>query len=236
MGLRGLLIPLVLGALPLAAAAAAPKPNCVFILVDDLGHNDVGYNNRTAAGVVAGRGIVSPNIDHLADSGLKLLNYYVQPICTPTRSALITGRYAFRWGATAYTIVSEEPWGVPLAETFVSSLLQAEGYTTAVFGKWHMGLFKDEYLPHRRGFNLSTGMLSGASDHYTHQVEGAYDWHALTANGVEMLPNFAADGRYAGKVSVRDYKAHLSPCFSMGGTGCATDVSTTSASWCATTP
>ena len=134
------MLPLLLlgAALGPAATAAAPtrKPSCMFILVDDLGHNDVGYNNRTADGRVSGRGIHSPHIDSLADTGVKLLNYYVQPICTPTRSALMTGRYAFRWGATAYTIGSEDPWGVPLDETFLPQLLQAKGWRTAVFGKW----------------------------------------------------------------------------------------------------
>ena len=60
-----------------------------------------------------------------------------------------------------------------------------------------MGMFKEGYLPQRRGFNFSTGMLSGASDHYTHMVDGAYDWHKMEQ------PNFGADGRYAGKL-VRD--------------------------------
>ena len=179
-----------------AAAAGMPrpsgaaKPSAVFILVDDLGHNDVAYNNRSADGSTAGRKIISPNIDEMADTGIKLLHYYVQPICTPTRSALMTGRYAFRWGATGYTIGSQDPWGVPLDETFFPELLQARGWVTAMFGKWHMGMFKEDYLPTSRGFNYSTGMLSGASDHYTHVVEGAYDWHAMEQ------PNFEAAGRF----------------------------------------
>eukprot|EP01051_Picozoa_sp_SAG22_P006027 SAG22_NODE_380_length_11402_cov_8.514154_4_plen_165_part_00 len=130
----------------------------------------------------------------------------------------MTGRYAFRWGATAYTIVSEEPWGIPLDEQFLPEYLEGSGHTTAVFGKvscdarlrhpptlttfhpgrrlldrvhwkpacrwqWHMGLFKEAYLPYSRGFQHSAGMLSGASDHYTHQVEGAYDWHRQVGTG-----------------------------------------------------
>ena len=188
---------LLLPLLAAQAAAAAVKPSCVFILVDDLGHNDVAYNNRSADGTTAGRLIQSPNIDEMADTGIKLLNYYVQPICTPTRSALMTGRYAFRWGATGYTIGSPDPWGVPLDEVFFPELLQQRGWTTAVFGKWHMGMFKKEYLPTSRGFNYSTGMLSGASDHYSHITDGAYDWHHMET------PNFDVDGRYAGNL-VRD--------------------------------
>lgn len=170
--------------------SSSTKPSAVFILVDDLGHNDVAYNNRSADGSTAGRKIISPNIDEMADTGIKLLHYYVHPICTPTRSALMTGRYAFRWGATGYTIGSQDPWGVPLDETFFPELLQARGWVTAMFGKWHMGMFKEDYLPTSRGFNFSTGMLSGASDHYTHVVEGAYDWHAMEQ------PNFEAAGRF----------------------------------------
>ena len=116
-------------------AAEKPKMNAVFILVDDLGHNDVAYNNRSANGKTAGRLIRSPNIDLMADTGIKLLHYYVQPICTPTRSALMTGRYAFRWGATAYTIGSPDPWGVPLDETFFPELLQREVSCAAMFRK-----------------------------------------------------------------------------------------------------
>ncbi len=69
------------------------RPNIVFILVDDLGVNDLGYHNRTADGTVDkifGRGIISPNIDTMADTGLKLSDYYVQEMCTPTRAALMT--------------------------------------------------------------------------------------------------------------------------------------------------
>eukprot|EP01051_Picozoa_sp_SAG22_P020961 SAG22_NODE_4432_length_1271_cov_1.285836_2_plen_233_part_00 len=81
-----------------ASTARAPdgdgRPDIVFVLVDDLGHNDVGYTNRTANGTVAGRQIITPNIDKLADGGLVLTNYYVQEMCTPTRAALMTGRWA----------------------------------------------------------------------------------------------------------------------------------------------
>ena len=136
------------------------RPNIVFILVDDLGINDVGYHNRTASGALAGRKIISPNIDKMADSGLKIPNYCapphstlhpfgrarpltgwpagsdVQEMCTPTRAALMTGRYPFRFGMTAFTIGGQEPWGIPLNETFLPQLMKAQGYATAAFGKW----------------------------------------------------------------------------------------------------
>ena len=74
-------------------AAMNSQPNVVFILVDDVGYNDIGYNNRSQHS--PGR-ILTPNIDRLADSGVKLDDYYVQPICSPTRAALMTGMVA-RW-------------------------------------------------------------------------------------------------------------------------------------------
>ena len=92
-----------------AFTSGAPPPNVVFMLIDDTGYNDIGYNNRSSPG---GRGrILTPNIDRLADAGVKLTNYYVQPICTPTRAALLTGRYPYRYGVTGYTIGAEAPWG-----------------------------------------------------------------------------------------------------------------------------
>ena len=112
--------------------ALKSKPNVVFILIDDTGYNDLGYHNRSEG--KPGR-ILTPNLDALADGGVKLANYYVQPICTPTRAALMTGRYAFRYGVTGYTIGAEAPWGIPINETFLPQFLGDAGYSTAMFGK-----------------------------------------------------------------------------------------------------
>ena len=99
------------------------------------GHNDVGYTNRTANGSVGGRGIITPHINALADEGIKLARYYVQEMCTPTRAALLTGRYPLRYGMTAYTIGAQSPWGISQNETYMSELLQRNGYMTGIFGK-----------------------------------------------------------------------------------------------------
>ena len=95
--------------------------------------------------------------------------------------------------------------------SFFPELLQKRGWVTAIFGKWHMGMFKKEYLPTSRGFNFSTGMLSGASDHYSHVVEGAYDWHAMDQ------PNFGAAGRYAGNLVRDDALAFIEKVSGAGG-------------------
>eukprot|EP00729_Bicosta_minor_P013534 gene13534-29376_t len=90
------------------AATAAAKPNIMFILADDLGYNELNFMNGT-------RGIMTENLDKLANAGVILKNYYVQPICSPTR---------------------DTPWGVPVNETFVPQNMKDAGYDTAMFGKW----------------------------------------------------------------------------------------------------
>ncbi len=92
-------------ALACATAHAADKPNIVYIVADDLGWKDVGFNGCTD--------IKTPNIDKLAENGVKFSQFYAQPMCTPTRAALMTGRYPFRYGLQ--TIVIPGPAGYGLA-------------------------------------------------------------------------------------------------------------------------
>ena len=98
--------------------------------MDDTGFNDIGYqqSNRSVP-------IRTPRIDALAADGVRLTDYYVQPICTPTRAALMTGRYPFRYGVTGYTINAAAPWGIPQNETFLPQFFKDAGYSTAIFGK-----------------------------------------------------------------------------------------------------
>ena len=118
----------------LFAATAAGQldsqpPDVLFILADDLGYNEVNFNN-------ASRGIRTPHLDALASGGVILDSYYVQPICSPTRSALMTGRYPALLGTQANVIFWDTPWAVPRNHTFLPELLQEAGYETALFGKW----------------------------------------------------------------------------------------------------
>ena len=112
-----------------AAAAAVVVPNVVFILADDLGYNELNFMN-------ASRGILTPNLDSLANTGVIMKNYYVQPICSPTRSAFMTGRYTVRLGTQGSVIFWDTPWAVALNETFLPQNLKDAGYKTAMFGKW----------------------------------------------------------------------------------------------------
>ena len=147
--------------LVMAAPFAACSPNLVYLLADDLGINEVGFMNAT-------RGLSTPRLDALAASGIILDNYYVLPICSPTRSALMTGRYPVRLGTHANVIFWDTPWAVSREHTFFPEALQRRGYLTAKFGKWHLGMFRDEFLPTRRGFNRSAGYLQGCEAAFTH--------------------------------------------------------------------
>ncbi len=154
-------------ALP-CSAAAAPRPNIVFFLIDDLGYTDVSYH---------GSEIKTPNIDRLAAAGAKLEAFYVQPVCSPTRAALMTGRYPMRHGLQVGVVRPWANYGLPLDERTLAQGLQAAGYVTAIVGKWHLGHFAPEYLPTRRGFTHQYGHYNGALDYFTHERDGGFDWH-----------------------------------------------------------
>jgi arylsulfatase A-like enzyme len=156
--------------LPVAAAAQPrrDKPNVVVILADDLGWADVGFH---------GGDIRTPNIDSLARDGVQLDRFYSCPVCSPTRSALMTGRWPMRLG-TGYTVVRPwEDYGVPLEEHFLPQTFAAAGYQTAMAGKWHLGHSRRAYFPGARGFQSSYGHVNGAIDYYKHDREGGLDWH-----------------------------------------------------------
>lgn len=146
---------------------AAP-PNVVFFLIDDLGYADCGFNG--------GQDIRTPNIDRLAKEGTVLESHYVQPVCSPTRAALMTGRYATKTGV--YTIVRPHAkWGLPLQERTLANALKDVGYETAITGKWHLGEFDPAYVPTARGFDHQYGHYFGQIDYFDHTRSGEVDWY-----------------------------------------------------------
>ena len=150
------------------SAQAASQPNIVFLLIDDLGYADCGFNG--------GKEIKTPNIDRLAKSGTIIDSHYVQPVCSPTRSTLLTGRYPTHTGV--YTIVSPgAAWGLPLAERTLADALRSAGYRTALTGKWHLGEFEKAYQPNARGFDHQYGHFFGMLDYYTHERMNKLDWY-----------------------------------------------------------
>ena len=155
-------------ALAAPALAAGKHPNVVIFLADYLGTADVSYR---------GDEIDTPNIDKLAAEGLKLERMYSFPVCSPTRSAVMTGRSPMRLGVIWTVIRPWESWGVPLEEHFMPQSFKAAGYQTAMTGKWHLGHSKKGFLPNARGFDHSYGHVNGALDYYTHMRDGGLDWH-----------------------------------------------------------
>jgi arylsulfatase A-like enzyme len=150
------------------ARESTSKPNIVFILVDDLGFKDVGYHGGT---------IKTPNIDKLASAGTRLEQFYVQPVCSPTRSSLMTGRYPMRYGLQVGVVRPWANYGLPLEERTLAQALKEAGYVTAICGKWHLGHLNSRYLPTSRGFDHQYGHYNGALDYFTHIRDGGLDWH-----------------------------------------------------------
>jgi arylsulfatase A-like enzyme len=147
---------------------AAERPNILFILADDLGSYDVGWR---------GSQIKTPNLDALAASGARLERFYVQPVCSPTRAALMTGRYPMRYGLQVGVVRPWAKYGLPLEERTLPQALGEAGYATAICGKWHLGSFDKSYWPAARGFDYAYGHLFGAIDYFTHMRDGQLDWY-----------------------------------------------------------
>ncbi len=126
---------------------------------------------------MGGNAIKTPHIDKLAAAGAKLDAFYVQPVCSPTRAGLMTGRYPMRHGLQVGVVRPWAQYGLPLEERTLPQALKEAGYTTAIIGKWHLGHFAPEYLPTRRGFDHQYGHYNGALDYFTHIRDGGFDWH-----------------------------------------------------------
>jgi arylsulfatase A-like enzyme len=155
------LLSLCLACSALTPAQGVRKPNVIFILVDDMGYADLSsYGSKD---------IRTPNIDRLAKEGVKLTQAYSNgPVCTPTRAALMTGRYQQRVGLEWAIPAGVKDPGLPVEETSLARMLKNNGYATALIGKWHLG-YKPEFSPNAHGFDEYFGIPSGNVDMYSHQ-------------------------------------------------------------------
>ncbi len=143
-----------------APSFAQTKPNVVLIVMDDVGYGDYGSYGAPD--------IKTPNVDRLARDGVKFTDFYAAPSCTPTRAALITGRYYQRTGL-------ENPLGAAPAAgrglvangRSLPQLMKNEGYATGLIGKWHLG-YRPDQQPKGHGFDYFFGFLSGLVDYYQH--------------------------------------------------------------------
>jgi arylsulfatase A-like enzyme/lysophospholipase L1-like esterase len=145
---------------------ASVKPNVVFIMCDDLGWGDVGFH---------GSSIATPNIDKLAREGVELTQYYVSPVCTPSRAGLMTGRYWTRFGVYGVQAIRS----LPFDTVTLPRALKSAGYDTAMMGKWHLGS-RLEWGPNHFGFDYSYGSLGGGVGPFDHFYKvGPYmrTWH-----------------------------------------------------------
>ena len=148
---------------------AADKPNILLVVADDLGWSDVGWHGGFGK---------TPHMDRLVKEGVELDQHYVQPVCTPTRTALMSGRYPGRFGPQA--LVPSNLRAMPLGTVTLASALKTVGYHTHMAGKWHLGA-RPEWIPNAYGFDTSYGTLTGAADPWTHKYRkgSPYEdtWH-----------------------------------------------------------
>jgi arylsulfatase A-like enzyme len=161
-----LLVVLALSAWSRSADSTPLRPNILFILADDLGWGDVGFHHGN---------VPTPNLDHLAGEGLELTQHYVYPVCSPTRSSLLSGRYASRFGVTN----PQNPRAYRWDQVTMARALKSVGYDTALCGKWHLGS-KPEWGPQMFGFDHSYGSLAGGVGPWDHRYktgEFTQTWH-----------------------------------------------------------
>jgi arylsulfatase A-like enzyme len=151
---------LFLGISPIVAADSSGKPgrpNILLVVADDLGWADVGWH---------GSKFRTPVLDRLVSEGVELDRHYVQPVCSPTRTALMSGRWTGRWGPQVLHPTNLRAF--PPGTTTLAGALKQVGYTTCIAGKWHLGS-RPEWGPNHYGFDYSYGSLTGAVDPWTHQ-------------------------------------------------------------------
>ena len=152
----------------LTASRSAAAPNILFIVADDLGWADVGWH---------GSALKTPHMDRLVREGVELDRHYVQPVCTPTRATLMSGRWTSRIGP--HVLMPSNLRAFPPGTITLAGALKASGYQTYLSGKWHLGS-KPEWGPNHYGFDHSYGSLAGAVDPWAHTYRpGPYlqSWH-----------------------------------------------------------
>ena len=179
-GLRGPLAALVLMTAAIQANEASAQsldgddaqPNIVLFLSDDMGWGQPGFNG--------GDEVATPSIDRIAEEGIKLTQFYVAPVCTATRGALLTGRYSWKNG-TAVRFNGRTGMGMRVDERTMAEALRDAGYATWLVGKWHLGQWQPKHLPRERGFDHHYGLYGAEIDSFSHHRgrsrDLALDWH-----------------------------------------------------------
>ena len=163
------------------------KPNVVIILTDDQGYGDLGC--------MGSEDLKTPNLDSIAENGIRFTSMYsASPVCSPSRAALLTGRYPGNAGVRAILAGHRKASGLTPKVPTLAAALKKEGYTTGICGKWHLGL-KEECRPNANGFDEFSGFLAGCLDYYSHIFYygmadgGSNPTHDLWENEDEIYAN-----------------------------------------------
>jgi arylsulfatase A-like enzyme len=192
---------------PVFPRAQTQRPNIIYIMTDDMGYGDLsGYGRKDYS---------TPNLDKLASQGIKFVNAYsAGPLCTPTRTAFMTGRYPAKTpvgliepltGAkkdTAFGLTTEYP--------SIATLMKAAGYETALIGKWHLGS-QPQHSPVKNGFNYFFGIHSGAADYISHKGDGRK--HDLYENDNTVYPEGYLTDLFSQKAIAFLKQPHRKPFF-----------------------
>lgn len=177
-----------------SAHADPPKPHVLLVIADDYGWNDIGYHQNQPSSAnpqglqTTDTAIQTPHLDRLAAQGRKLENYYVQPVCSPTRGTIMTGRYPSHTGIGPAVIQPPYPYAMPAAEVLLPQKFKEAGYQTAMVGKWHLGFCDERYTPTFRGFDSFTGYLLGAEDYWNH-TRSSHGFHGLDFRNGSFAPS-----------------------------------------------
>lgn len=156
---------LFLSLISICTVQAQDKPNIVIVFLDNFGWGEPGFNG---GGIT--RGAATPRMDQLATEGLRLTNFNVEVQCTPSRSALMTGRYAVRSG-NATVPIGEGEYGLVQWEVTMAEMLSDVGYSTAMFGKWHLGRTPGRY-PTDQGFDEWYGIPNSTDESPYYDLQG----------------------------------------------------------------
>uniref|UniRef100_A0ABD2XNR8 Sulfatase N-terminal domain-containing protein n=2 Tax=Trichogramma kaykai TaxID=54128 RepID=A0ABD2XNR8_9HYME len=143
------------------------RPHIILIVADDVGWNDLSFHGSDQ--------IPTPNIDALAYNGIILNRHYALPICTPSRTALMTGRYPIRAGMQGWPLSAGEARSVPRDTTLMPEHFRRLGYRTGLVGKWHLGYSSEDLTPARRGFDTFFGYYNGYIGYYDHDLSERID-------------------------------------------------------------
>lgn len=166
-----------------AARGAGDRPHVVIFFADDLGFADVGYHGGEPR---------TPTIDRLAEGGVRFTQFYAQNLCSPSRAALLTGRYPFRMRLHEGVVSPWDRHGLPNRERTIAEALSDRGYQCAMIGKWHLGRYAENQLPMAHGFAFHYGCYTGGVDYMTHRTYlDGHDW--FRCGDPVLEPGYATD-------------------------------------------